>query len=96
MELTPEEQQLILEHRSKRTQRGVERSHAVRRLQSITPEEKIAFFDRCYAAALSHLTLVEQNHCSEEDSKQHCYELTMQTLALDVKAFWNYYNSQLQ
>ena len=66
---------------------------AIRKLEDISTEEKVAFFDSMFKSALSELTELEENGWTSEDNEIYGWESYIEILANDRDSFWNYWNS---
>ncbi len=84
MDLTDEERALILKHRKAKRPAWTPRA-----LESYTPEEKIAHFDKEYGEALRLLREKETKGFVNEDEDHWAYEARMNLLG---EGFWNYWN----
>jgi hypothetical protein len=92
MNLTKEEENLILEYRKNKEETL---SFKLRSLDSYSVEEKIDFFNRNFNRATSHITdILDGKYPDEEDDKQSLWEDVMTLLSHKNKyqEFWNYYN----
>ena len=70
-----------------------DKDFAIRKLEDISTEEKLAFFDGMFNSAVSELEELEVRGYTNEDNAQYAWEEYIVILAKDRKLFWNYWNS---
>ena len=92
MNLTKEEEKLILEYRKNKQE---VLSFKLRTLDSYSVEEKIDFFNDKFKYAQSHIAdILDGKYPDEEDDKQYLWQEILSLLAPknQCEKFWNYYN----
>ena len=75
-----------------REEKSKERETYIRKLEDVSDEEKIKFFDNMFNDALSMLKETEKNGCYEHET-EYAWEAQMEILSQPGKDFWDYYNS---
>jgi predicted RNase H-like nuclease (RuvC/YqgF family) len=77
----------------KKQEKKSKRNLAIRDLSEVTALDKIKFFDMMYNSSLEELKQLEKEHYHDEDAEHYAWEASIEILAKDHTAFWEYWNS---
>jgi biopolymer transport protein ExbB/TolQ len=70
-----------------------EKDLAILKLEDISTEDKVIFFDKMFKSALNELKELEEEGYHNEDYPHYAWENFITILTKDKKLFWNYWNS---
>lgn len=74
-------------------EKNSERNDAIRKLEDISVDDKVKFFDKLFNCAMSELDELEEKGYSDEDNAAYAWETYIEILGTEHNKFWKYWNS---